>query len=225
MKYAWIGIFALLLAACTTDDYDTGDGTYSLMRADFVDMHVNASLQADYVITDDEDSLALSEPFTNKALKNANAYYRALLYYNKVDGKATPVSISLLNYYYPRKTSTIKRDSVFTDPVYFESAWKSKNGRYINIAVNKLTAKVNNEDGVHLMGMVEDTLQTNIDNTKTVILRLLHSQNGVPEYYTSKSYVTLPLSYYRGKLNAGDKIIIRINTYDKGIVEKQFLYE
>jgi len=72
---------------------------------------------------------------------------------------------------------------------------------------------------------VEDTLQTNIDNTKTVILRLLHSQNGVPEYYTSKSYVTLPLSYYRGKLNAGDKIIIRINTYDKGIVEKQFLYE
>jgi hypothetical protein len=219
-----ICLLLLSLAACTNNSYDSGDGTYSLMRADFSDIHVNADKKADYMLTDDGDSLQFSSQITNKYFTIPNTFYRALLYYNKVDGQAETLSLNLLGYFTPSLMSKMKTDSIFTDPVYFESAWKSKNGLYINIAINKLSGKVDSSDGLHVIGLMEDALVHNADGTRTAVVMLFHNQNKVPEYYTTKSYLTLPLSYFRKELLPGDKIKIRVNTYDKGIIEKTFDY-
>ena len=42
-----------LLAACTSHDYDTGDGKLSYMRADFALAHSNAVGSIDYIDTDE----------------------------------------------------------------------------------------------------------------------------------------------------------------------------
>ena len=59
MKYLPFYLVALLLlVSCTQDNYDKGEGEYSLMRADFVEAHVGSDKRVDYVVTDDGDSWA-----------------------------------------------------------------------------------------------------------------------------------------------------------------------
>ena len=52
------------------------------------------------------------------------------------------------------------------------------------------------------------------DNTKTLYLRLYHDQGGVPEYYSQRAFLSVPLQ----KLGV-DSIHFEVNTYD-GIVRK-----
>lgn len=60
MKHFGLALTTLLFAACTADNYDTGDGKYSYLRADFVEAHTVASGKIDYAITDDGDSVSLN---------------------------------------------------------------------------------------------------------------------------------------------------------------------
>ena len=135
----------LSVSACSVDDTDTGK--YSLMRADFVDIHVNNSSMVDYVITHDNDSLPASIPFTTKSITKTNTFYRALFYYNKVakgtDSVAEPLSLSFVGVAIPISHDIIPKDSLFSDPLYFQSGWVAKNKKYLNISLNKLTGEVN----------------------------------------------------------------------------------
>lgn len=227
MKYGWIGLVVVLFSACTVGGYDTGTGEYSLTRADFGVAHSNAACQVDYFITDDNDSLPISSPFVYSEVKKANASYRSVLYYNKVetaahDTVAQLVSFSLVGVAHPVNIHSLSTDSTFTDPVYFQSAWLSHNRKYINVGLNLLTGKVDGKEGTQYLGLIEDTVRTTAGGAKCAELRLFHSQNHVPEYYTSRTYVSLPLSIYSSVLTSGDSIRIRINTYDDGWVTKAF---
>ena len=51
-----------LLSACSSDSYESGMGTYSLTRADFVEVHSAAPRTADYAVTDDGERLVLTAP-------------------------------------------------------------------------------------------------------------------------------------------------------------------
>lgn len=51
----------------------------------------------------------------------------------------------------------------------------------------------------------------NADGTTTQHLTLYHDQGGVPEYYSQRTYVSIPLSDIHA-----DFIILTINTYDGG---------
>ena len=46
---------ALLLAACATETYDSGDGKYSMMRADLVETHTDCAGELVCGVTDDGD--------------------------------------------------------------------------------------------------------------------------------------------------------------------------
>jgi hypothetical protein len=81
---------------------------------------------------------------------------------------------------------------------------------------------VNGKEGTQRLGLIEDTVRSTSSGSKCVELRLYHDQNHVPEYYTSRTYVSLPLSVYSSVLTSGDSIRIRIKTYDDGWVTKAF---
>jgi hypothetical protein len=229
MKYYLTGLVLLSLTSCNIGGYDAGTGEYSLTRGDFVVAHTNAAYHVDYVITDDNDSLPISTPFSNAALVKANDNYRGIFYYNKVidankDTVAQPVSFSVVGVARPIKAVMISSDSIHTDPVYLQSVWCSGNRKYINFGLNILTGKVDGNDGVHHFGMIEDIIRTLTNGQKRVELRLYHDQNHVPEYYTSRIYISLPISFYNSVLSTGDSIIIKINTYKDGWVTKRFVY-
>ena len=64
-----MGAFAALLlitgvASCSSDGYETGDGRYSYLQADFCKAHVTTAKTVDYILTDGGDSVHLATPAT-----------------------------------------------------------------------------------------------------------------------------------------------------------------
>jgi hypothetical protein len=229
MRNIWVGLAVILsVSACSVDNYDTGTGKYSLMRAEFVDAHVNNNSMVDYVITDDNDSLPASTPFSTKSIKGTNTFYRALFYYNKVadrtDSVAEPLSFNLVGIAVPVPSVIIPKDSVYSDPIYFQSGWIAKNRKYLNISLNKLTGEVDGIENVQYFRIIEDSVRTSASGSKSVYLRLSHNQNSVPEYYTGHVYISVSLTYYKKILSDGDSIFLRINTYGDGWIEKNYRY-
>jgi hypothetical protein len=229
MKNIWVGLAVIFsVFACSVDNYDTGTGKYSLMRADFVDAHVNNNSMVDYVITDDNDSLPFSTLFTIKSITKTNTFYRALFYYNKVangtDSVADPLSLNIIGIAVPVSSGIVPKDSVFSDPIYFQSGWIAKNRKYFNIGLNKLTGEVDGTEDVQYFRIIEDSVKQSVSGINRIYLRLSHNQNSVPEYYTSRVYISIPLTYYNNVLSEGDSIFLRIKTYDNGWIEKNYRY-
>lgn len=206
-----ISFFSLLTSSCTADSYDKGEGDYSLMRAEFVEAHANSNKMVDYCITDESEHLTLTEPVEISGIQTADSIYRALLYYNKVEGGAEVLSIGLVNTLFPRRIKEMK-----TDPVRFESMWMSTSRRYLNMGLYIKTGNSSKKDAHHTIGLNLDTLMRNDDGTRTAHLTFYHDQGGMPEYYSQRAYLSIPTD----SIDA-DSVYLRINTY-QGIVEKRF---
>lgn len=195
MKLSRFIILALpLLAACSSDGYETGDSALSYMRADFVEAHTVASGQFDSALTDDGESLTLSPQATASWASKADTTYRALLYYNKVEGESTVQPIQMVRVIAARYARTERSDTLKTDPVTFQSMWRSKNGKYLNIGLYvKTGADGEGSIGIQTLGMRLDSVGTAADGGRVAYITLTHNQNNVPQYYSSRAYVSLPL--------------------------------
>lgn len=217
-----ISLFTFLISylSCTQDAYEKGEGKYSLLRADFVEARSNALKQIDRITTDDGEQLSASKPFTAKLVVTPDSVYRCILYYNKVlDEKGQyvfePVSIGEVPC--PKIIPLSELDKEMkTDPVKFESAWLSKTGKYLNLSLYLMTGTADDEDATQTLHVIQDTIMTNPDATRTSYLRLYHDQGGIPEYYSSQVYTSILT-----KQIDADSVRISINTY-KGLVTKTF---
>ena len=190
------------------------------MRADFVEAYANGQKEIYRITTDDGDQFAITKAFTTKWVTTADSTYRCILYYNKVrDEKGQyifePVSIGLVPC--PKITPISELDKEMkTDPVKFESAWLSKTGKYLNLSLYLMTGTADDEDATQTLHVIQDTIMTNPDATRTSYLRLYHDQGGIPEYYSSQVYTSILT-----KQIDADSVRISINTY-KGLVTKTF---
>ena len=209
-----------MIGGCTQEAYDKGEGRYSLMRADFVEANSNAQKEIERITTDDGDILSASKPFKAKFVNTPDSVYRCVLYYNKVkDGNSQDVfePISIGQVACPKIIPLAELDKEMkTDPVKFESAWMSKSGKYINLSLYLMTGSSEDEEAKHTLRIVQDTIVTNPDATRTSYLRIYHDQGGVPEYYSTQVY----LSIITPGIPA-DSVRIQIPTY-KGMTEKSF---
>lgn len=220
-RTAWLILAVVLLVACTTNDYDTGDGKMSYYRADFVDAYTNSKAYFVKAMTDDGDSLVFTAPLNVKWATTPDSTYRALLYYNKVEGKPQPRAAYTV--FVPNIRPLSKVKTMYNDPVKMISAWRSKNGRYVNLCLGLMTGTSEDESSKHSVGMVCDTLLQHADGSKHLQLQFYHSQNGMPEYYTTKVYFSIPLKNNPYHLGTGDSLSVAVNTYE-GWVTKTFTY-
>ena len=101
-----------------------------------------------------------------------------------------------------------------TDPVKFESMWLSKSGKYLNVYLQLKTGVTEDTSAVQQLAFLTDTIMTYANGARTHHLLLHHDQNRVPEYYSTKAYVSIPTS----QLTA-DSVRISINSYS-GLVVK-----
>lgn len=206
------------LASCQTDSYDKGEGELSLTRADFVVAHANNEKKIDQVVTDDGQTLTLQTPTSAKWITTADSLYRAVLYYNQretTDKMVEPVALSQITTLSPLPLEKFK-EGIKTDPITFESIWKSRNGKYINIGMYLKIGQIDNNEVHHTVGIAMEKVQTNADQTSTAYLTFYHDQGNVPEYYSSKYYISIPCNEIKA-----DSVCITINSY-KGIVKKKF---
>ena len=213
----------LLLVACTTETYDTGDGKYSMMRADFVETRTDASGELYCAVTDDGDSLVLSPKRTAKWASTPDSLYRALLYYNVPLSGIKVEAVSLTSVPAPVIRSKEEVKDKKTDPVVFNSARMSRGGRYINLGLSVKTGQAEDVDEKQTVGLMCDEVTTDDEGHKHYALTLLHGQNGVPEYYSADLLVSIASYRLPEKPVKGDELTITVNTYN-GTVKKTFQY-
>lgn len=214
MRTAVLILSALALAACETESYDSGQGRFSLTQADFVEAHSDAACAVDYAVTDGGDSLVLTERKTVGWIDRPDTAYRAILYYDGAgQGRARPLGISQVPVITVVPAERI--DGIRTDPVKFESCWVSRTGKYLNVGLYLKVGEGGPADARHSIGMVRDSLTIGADGTRVSWLRLYHDQGGVPEYYSSRYYVSLSCA----SLDA-DSVCLSMNTYGGEVVRK-----
>lgn len=212
----WLFSLLFLFLSCTTDSYEKGEGKYSLMQAEMVELVIDHQRQVTSFITDNGETFILVPPATASWIQKGDTVYRAILYFNKLS-ETTAESVVMGTVPTLRPYEHWKMEEMPQDPVGFESAWLSKNGKYLNVGLLIKTGQVDGEDGIHSVALAQDTILVNEDNTQTAYYRLLHDQAGVPEYYTNRRYISvllptdIPL----------DTIRLSMMTYD-GILERQF---
>lgn len=211
------GFIVSLLAGCTSDPYDSGDSSLSYMRADFVDAYTTEARTIETAMTDDGEMLSFDRKLSCEWAEKADSVYRALLYYN-VGTSSLSAPIAIKPVYVLRPFEPEEGEVVDTDPVEFESAWKSRNGGYINLGLYVKTGKADNIEARQSIGVACSNIVLNEDGTRQVFLTFCHDQGGVPEYYSTRLYVSVPMNIFR----SGDEIHITINTYN-GKISRTFV--
>ena len=200
----------LLLTACTTDGYETGDGEYSFLTTEFVEVYSNSQSMLTRAVDDSDNHFIFKTPCSYSWVSKPDSVYRAILYYNTNEGETVePYRVSPVVVLKLRNKEEVK--DIYTDPLIFESAWISKNRKYLNIglAVKSGTTESQDEQLKQIVGILCDEVTIKGDGTKCYHLILTHNQNGVPEYYTNRAYVSMPLD----GVGANDEIELTINTY------------
>lgn len=217
----WL-LLSALYVACTTDSYDTGDGSLSYLRADFVEAYTNADALLVSASTDEGDSLTFDAGVQKRWAATPDSVYRALLYYNKVEGAITPLSLSQVFVPQVRMVADLKTDDV-THPVEWESAWISRGGRYLNLGLQVKTGTSDGGSEQQTIGVVCDTILTRNDGSRDIQLHLLHDQKDVPEYYSVDAYLSIRLDRLPIALQTDDEVTLTVNTYD-GVATRTFHY-
>lgn len=214
--------FTIALTACTSEAYDSGDGTNSYLTADLVLLRTAPDKSVRSVQLDDGRELRLSNPFAKDWIERPDTAYRALLYYDQMSARSdaavgtNPNSIpvvrarSVLPVPVLRISAAADVDNILTDPIGFESMWVSKNGSYLNLSLLLKSGKAESDTLLHTLGVVSNGTTTDADGHRTLHLTLYHDQGGVPAYYTVQQYVSIPTPL----LKDADTVELTLNTYN-----------
>lgn len=206
-----------MISSCSQDAYDKGEGRYSLMRGDFAEANVNSSREVTSITTDDGETLPLKPLHTAQWISRPDTVYRCMLYYNKVketDGKTVAEVISMGKVSCPRIIPLPANDQYKDDPVKFESLWKSKSGKYLNLHLQVKTGQTEDSTAIQKLEFFTDEVIVYPDGRRTLSVLLHHDQGCVPEYYSTQAYVSIATA----NLDV-DSVRFRINTYS-GLVIK-----
>lgn len=209
-----VGLMAALLASCESRNYDTGDGELSYMRADFGVMTTQGGAIS-LMVTDDGDTLQLGNVAAPSWAQSVDSIYRVLVYYNDYTNRAPELiratRVPTVEYV---MASRLQADA--TDPVGLERIWKSRNGKYINLGLSLKTGRQDTDDSRQTLGVVCDSIAALSNGLHRYYLHLYHAQNNVPEYYSSRSFLSLSLT----GMADGDEYQITINTYNGQVVRQ-----
>ena len=217
MKKFLFLIVVCLTYGCTQDAYDKGEGIYSLMRGDFAEANVNSNREVISITTDEGETLPLQTYQTAKWIARPDTIYRCMLYYNKVkasDGKSMAEVVSLGRVHCLQVTPLSKFEDYKDDPVKFESIWKSKSGKYLNLHLQLKTGYTEDTTAIQKLAFVSDGVIPHPDGRRTLSVRLHHDQGGVPEYYSTQAYLSIPTVDL-----LVDSVCFYLNTYSGGVVK------
>ena len=96
----------------------------------------------------------------------------------------------------------------------FESLWKSKSGKYLNLHLQLKTGQTDDSTAVQSLAVVSDEVVSHPDGQRTLSLLLHHDQGGVPEYYSTPAYLSVLIEDI-----PVDSIRFRLNTYSGPVVK------
>ena len=207
----------LFLGPCKEDEY-----VYPNVISTFIDVTTDADGTLQDLITDKGETLQILNRDGLDGLTPDSTYRTVSIYEPKemnAQGNATALlySCQLIIAVKPVTVDKLPDGIAKTDPLDIQSVWKS--GNYLNLILLPMA-----KEKSHIFHFMEDGITDNEDGSRTLHLTLYHNQNGDYEAFTRKSYLSIPLWAYEGRLAQGDRVILRINTYEKGFVSYEFTY-
>lgn len=205
----------IMLGSCEQETYDTGTGDLSLTRGDLLEAHADNNKTIVAVTTDSDEQLILTNPYNAKWVTTADSTYRVMAYYDKTgEGAARLVSMRMVPTLIPVAIEDIETPK--TDPIRFESLWVSDNRKYVNIGFYIMTGTPDDDaKAVQTLGAMYERVTIHNNGTTTAKITIYHDQGGVPEYYSTRYYASLPVS----TLHDADSLTLVINSYKGRIVK------
>ena len=186
--------FILAAMSCKDEEYDTGDGDLSYLKADFGFVFTNKEKKCYGAETDEGEKLVFTEEKEQGWASVPDSSYRALIYYKYNKEKNSNVDLwTLVQVFSVSPLNHSKLKEKRTDPLLFESAWLSRNNKYLNLGLFVKTGVAGEKETKRTIGMISDTLLINPDGHNRHEFTLFHSQNGVSEYYSSRLWLTVNL--------------------------------
>ena len=148
MTIVMLLITLLMVVACKHDFFEKGDSGLSYLNTDFVEVRSNDASELVEAVTDKGEHLLLRPHVKKLWAVKPDTTYRAMLYYNKVvEGVTKAIDISPVPVLQMKFALDVV--DIHTDPVTFESAWISKNRRYLNLGLSLKTGKVDDNEHVN----------------------------------------------------------------------------
>lgn len=210
---------AAVLAACSSESYDTGDGKYSYLTADFGEVRTDAACRIAGFQTDGGQTLTVGGDVRPSWATTPDSVYRALVYYDRRgadDAAASAVRVvSVAQVPVLKATDASHFGTPHTDPVRFESVWMAASGKYINLGLSIMTGRTADGAKGHTVGMMLTSVSTSPDGRSTAHLTLYHDQGDVPQNYSSRQYVSVPTASV-----AADSVCLTVHTYS-GVVTRR----
>lgn len=186
----------LLAVACDNDAYESGNGDYSDVVADFVEAHSNKDCAFDYAVNDDGQSISFGQNYYVQWMTRPDTLYRAVMYYHKTGFPVVkPVNIAFLPTLVPRKL--LADEPMRDDPVEFESVWVSKTNKYVNMSFLLFVGGNTSDAHRHVIGLIEESTDTLPDGKTIANLLFYHNQASIPEFYTEQYYISIPCDSLR----------------------------
>lgn len=204
-------VLALVLVSCEQDSYDKGNGDYSQMVAEMGLAYTESDVRVQRILTDDGEAYQVAHPFKSSLMPKADTVYRAIFYYNKTEDGVDVLGLNNVYVLSPRKLSVVK-----TDPVRLESVWMGKSKSYLNLSLYVMMGATSDKDAVHHFSCHKDTVIVHDNGKRTCHLTLYHDQAGIPEYYSQRTYFSIPVQGLQA-----DTVSITVNTYD-GLMQKNY---
>ncbi len=206
------------LTGCEIDYYEKGEGEMSLVTAEMGMAHCDGERQVDYMLTDGGLRLAMAPGLTADWMTTGDSTYRVLLYYKRTgEEQAEAVNMSRVGVMTPHALTEGKNGEAApqmkSDPLHWESAWVSADGRWLNLRLRLMTGRSDDEKALQTLGLVPDTVQR---AKRHQHLRLYHDQGGQPQHYSTVAYASMAID-----ADSTDSITLTVNTYE-GEVTRSF---
>lgn len=206
-------LLALTLCGCKHDAYDWDAAQNDFLRGELVDVTCGNEGETVSFVTDNGQTFEPVEKKKYAWMEKGDTVYRAACIYRPDQGKARVTSMGYVCVLWPAPLSKLKGE-LKTDPLSFESAWLSANRRYLNLGLYIKIGQSEGENPKQLLGAVATDTLTSPTGQTTLCLTLFHDQSNVPQYYSQRSYCSIPIE----NLHA-DSLRLSLNSYN-GKVER-----
>lgn len=206
----------MLVVACSSERYDSGDGSNSYLTAGTMLLRTSADGSVRSALLDDGSSVDFSNPFSADWMEKPDTLYRALVYYDQTPadaaGALTVKARSVAQVPVLRLVDAAEVADMRTDATGFQSMWMAANGSYLNFSLLLKSGKTDGSDAVQTIGVVSNGATADANGKRTLHLVLYHDQGGVPEYYTVQRYFSIDVQ----SMGSADSVELTLNTY-KGV--------
>lgn len=201
---------AALLSACGEEEY-----VYPDLITEMSCLKTDAEGFGTQIMTDEGKIWYLAKGNQPSDL-TADSVYRVVSRFAPT-GDSEATAYSFWSVIAPLPKAESEYQDIKTDPVTLQSIWRS--GDYLNMVLQVMV-----KDQEHKLSFIDNGITENADGTRILTLTLFHDRNNDVEGFDQKCYLSVPLWHYQEKLNKGDHIVFRLNTYKEGMTSRTFIY-